>query len=135
MEKLSSILSKLNILANSYGGIITLVPFLCAPVIWLRKFYQKRCQKNVEYRSLLDEVVNECKYNIKPGVGSPHCHFIIESTKKLLEHEQSNADLKNQLSEIISAARLCNAYGGVRSLKTPPGQVKQMFQKLMGQLK
>lgn len=108
------------IISGIIGGLIVLV---------VDKIYlyieNKKNHKN-DFGILKKQVLSEINYNISPGVGSRENNFKVMYHEKILHYHNINNNLKNEIEILINAAKQCNAYSGIKTLKIQPGTVKQM---------
>ncbi len=84
-------------------------------------------------QKIIKNLLNEMDYNISPGVGCPKCHFEFAHHNKLLD-SKIRQDLHETIRELIKHMKLCNAYAGTKSLKRPPGNIKEQSKILKTQL-
>jgi hypothetical protein len=115
------------VLVTVFGGYL---------LFMLTKRKERECenQKNKnDFLILKKRVIEECDFNITPGVGDARCNFQFEAHKILLNHPLASALEEKILpltKDIIHSAALCNSYGGLMQLEKPPGIVKNMSNDL-----
>lgn len=116
------------------GVLVTVVGGYLLFMLTKRKDRECEDQKNNnDFLILKKRVIEECDFNITPGVGDARCNFQFEAHKILLNHPLASALEEKILpltKDIIHSAALCNSYGGIAQLKKPPGTVKNMSSEL-----
>ena len=118
--------------SSNEGVVLALgiVPFALEK-IW--GYYSKKRQDKIDLTRLKEQVCRDLGFNAWSGIGSQSSPFQLSSLEELLRltHDE---DLKNEIGYIIQHARLCNAYGGLRHLAVPPGQVKILCSELKNRI-
>lgn len=116
------------------GMLVTIIGGYFLSILIKRKDRKHDDQKNKnEFNNIKKQVIEECDFNITPGVGDAKCNFQFHSHKELLNHNLSSTlgeKIPPLLKDIIHSAALCNSYGGIRQLEKPPGTVKNMSKDL-----
>lgn len=116
------------------GVLVTVVGGYLLFMLTKRKDRECENQKNKDdFLILKKRVIEECDFNITPGVGDARCNFQFEAHKTLLNHPLAYALEEKILpltKDIIHSAALCNSYGGLVQLEKPPGMVKNMSSEL-----
>lgn len=116
------------------GVLVTVVGGYLLFMLTKRKDRECEDQKNKnDFLILKKRVIEECDFNITPGVGDARCNFQFEAHKILLNHSLACALEEKILpltKDIIHSAALCNSYGGIAQLEKPPGTVKNMSSEL-----
>ena len=94
-----------------------------------RLFKSKEKKKNK--LNLINQTIEELKYNKVPGIGDSKCLFKLESIHTISIDNSGliNKILKNQLLEYIKIANLCN--GDRLSSDVKPGKVKSLSSTLI----
>ncbi len=129
----------IDLILNQIPGFVSgiLVTVLGGYILFiLTKCKDRECedQKNKnDFVIIKKRVIEECDFNITPGVGDVRCNFQFEAHKALLNHYLSSSLEEKILpltKDIIHSAALCNSYGGLMQLEKPPGTVKNMSKDL-----
>ena len=121
---------------TQYPGMISgvAVTFISGWLLWcLQNRYDAKRSKVTEEKRKFDlycKVVSDIGYNLAPGVGNPDCPFELNAIEQLAFHKHTEGEIAKCAKEIVRHGKLCNAYGGLRSLEKPPGVVKELQNKL-----
>jgi len=127
----------LKIILNQLPGFITgVIGSLTATlIIWIIARQVKKRQpfkeKKKNQLNLIDQTIEELKYNKAPGIGDSKCLFKFESIHTISIDNSGLIPkiLKNQLLEYIKIANLCN--GDRLSADVKPGKVKSLSSTLI----
>ncbi len=126
----------MELVVNHYSGALTtiLTGVISGLIIWRMQLRDKdkksQVHQNEQMLDLRKEVIREIDYNITSGVGNAKCPFTLDVISKLVHQKSLDSEIANLASEIVTAAKLCNAYGGRRHLDKPPGVVKELQKRL-----
>jgi hypothetical protein len=117
---------------NQYPGIVT--SLFVGWLLWRMQLrHDAKRSKATEEKQMLDlrsHVISDINYNITAGVGNAQCPFELAAIEKLAQQKAFNDEIVTLAQEIVVAARLCNAHGGVKNLDKPPGSVKELLKRL-----
>lgn len=92
--------------------------------------YNNKRLAKIKLNDLVADTINEINLNCTNGIGSSDAPFKLTAHESLLKDKSINEDLKEQLNQFLTAATLCNSYGGLKKLELNNGQVKGLEQKL-----
>ncbi len=120
----------LKIILDQIPGLIAGVLVILISTLIISKIARKSKKTQISkekkkiYLDLIDQTIEELKYNTTPGIGDSKCPFKLKSSQDISIDNSGliNKFLKNQLLEYIKIANLCN--GDRLSSNVKPGKVK-----------